>query len=176
MHVFAKSFVLSSTLAIPKSPSLIYANLIKKWPYLPVFQKNVLRLHIPVQYFTFMQVKQCQRHLSQPVYYLALRKVLALACFNSRIDITTITIDHDNVEVLLPVNIWVFVCYNIWMSNLLQQPDFILSVLQILLAHVPSLHPLDNIVFPFTLVSCQINLTEWTATDCFYDFIHIHFL
>jgi hypothetical protein len=25
-------------------------------------------------------------------------------------------------------------------------------------------------------VSCQIDLTEWTAADCFYDFIHIHFI
>lgn len=73
--------------------------------YFSIFQKNVLRFHISVKDFTFMQVKQRQRHLSQPIYYLAFGKVLALACFYFGVDITAITINHYNVEVLLPVYI-----------------------------------------------------------------------
>ena len=112
MHVFAKSFVLSRTLAIPKSPSLIYE--LKKHDdgrykntYLAIFQENVLSFHITMENFTLMQVQKSKGHLREPVDDLLLCEILAFAriSFDLGVNITAIAINHNDVQELFTVDI-----------------------------------------------------------------------
>jgi len=99
-----------------------------------------------------MQIKQGQSHLNEPLQDLIFAEVLALGGLDLAVDITFIAVNHDNVQILFSVYITVLVRNDVRMSNLLQQSDLILGVLQILLLHVPGLDSLDDIVLAFSLV------------------------
>ena len=83
--------------------------------YLAVLEENVLRFHVTVQNFALMEVQQRQGHLDQPVHNLLFGEVFALriVVFDFGVNIATITIDHDDVQILLAVDKAVLVSNNI---------------------------------------------------------------
>ena len=185
MHVLAKSLVLSRTLAIPKSPSLIYnwekriRNTIKDGrfkTYLAIFQENVLSFHITMQDLALVQVQESKGHLRQPVDDLLLGEILAFSCmsFDFSVNITAITVNHDYIKELLPVDIRIFISDDISVSDFLEQSHFVLRVFKVFLAHISSLNPLDDIVFAFSFVSCLVDLTKTAATDSLYYLVNVH--
>ena len=108
---------------MPKSPSRICKGLMITVTYLAIFQKDVLRLHVPVQDFTLVQVKESQGHLDEPVKNLVLGKVLALGRLDFAVDVSAIAVDHDDVKVLLSINVAVFVRHNIRMPDFLKEAN-----------------------------------------------------
>jgi hypothetical protein len=81
-----------------------------------------------MQNLSFVQVEQGQRHLGQPVDDLTLREVLTLGLLDPRVDISSIAVDHDQVQILVSVHVGILVGDNICVADLLEQTHFILSI------------------------------------------------
>ena len=60
------------------------------------------------------------------------------------------------------------------MPDLLQKPDLILRILQVLLTHIACLNALDNVVFAFSFVPGEVDLAETTAADCLDYLVDVH--
>ena len=60
------------------------------------------------------------------------------------------------------------------MPDLLQEPDLILRILQVLLAHIARLNALNNVVFAFSLVPGQVDLAEATASNRLDYLVNVH--
>lgn len=81
-----------------------------------------------MQNLSFVQVEQGQRHLGQPVDDLTLREVLTLGLLDPRVDISSIAVDHDQVQILVSVHVGILVGDNICVADFLEQTHFILSI------------------------------------------------
>jgi len=141
---------------------------------LAVLQEDVLRLHISVQDLTFMQIKQGEPHLDEPLQDLIFAKVLALGGLDLAVDVALVAINHDDVQILFAVYITVLVGNDVRVSNLLQQSHLVLGVLKILLLHVSGLHSLDDVVLALSLVPRHVDLAEGARPNGLDDFIYIH--
>jgi hypothetical protein len=60
-----------------------------------------------------VQVKESERHLNHPVEDLVFGEILAFAGFDLAVNISTITVNHDNVEILFPVNIAILISHDV---------------------------------------------------------------
>jgi hypothetical protein len=123
-----------------------------------------------------MEVEKSQRHLDQPVDDQILREILALGVLDFGVNITAIAVDHNDIQILFPIDVRVFIRYDICVSDFLQESDFLFSIFQVFLTHVSGLHTFDNVMLILTGVAGLIDLAKGATADGLNNFINVHAL
>ena len=130
--------------------------------YFSIFQKYVLGFHVTMQNFSLVKIEKSKRHLHHPFQDLFFGEVLpfSIAGFYFAVDVSTVAIYHDYIQILLFIHIAIFICHNIRMPYLLKQPNFIFCIFKILLFHVTGFYSFDDIMFALSLVTSKVYLTK----------------
>lgn len=115
-----------------------------------IFEEDVLRFEVAVEDLLLMKVEEGEGHLGEPVDDLRLGEAFLVS--NFLVNVASLAVDHDDVEILLAVEEGVLVGDDVGVAELLEEADLVLGVLAVLLGHVPDFDALDDVEAVFALV------------------------